>query len=219
VRQKLELRKLIFIAGLACFLVSAAPVRAQEAQPSLADAARQARKDKDKNAPPAKTVITEDNLSAGASAVTSKSGVEAASGAPMRSGGSASLEEAFARLETTEASLDRLEPMSKSELATTVLHGNSADFPNRSDWEDQLFAAKGVYVQRSRQLIAATKQLLANMEALQTEGQGKITPADPRVQSLTRKAQQLMQLASRTESAFQSVVTEGQNLALQAPPR
>jgi len=214
--RKLKLRKLSFVAGLAWFLVSSAPVRAQDAQPSLADAARQARKDKDKNAPPAKTVITEDNLSVAAAPSKSGAAAAGATGTPIRS---AALEEAYGRLEATEASLDRLEPLGKSELATTVLNGNAADFPNRSAWEDQLFSAKGIYVQRSRQLIAAMKQLLASMDDLQASGQGKIADNDPRVQALTKKSQQVMQLAGRTESAFQAVVTQGQNLALQAPPR
>jgi hypothetical protein len=97
------------------------------------------------------------------------------------------------------------------------LNGNTAGFPNRADWEEKLYSAKGIYVQRSRQLIAAMKQVLADMEALQSSGQGKIADNDPRVQTLTRKSQQIMQLAARTESAFQSVITEGQNLALSAP--
>jgi len=194
----------------------------------VADAARLARKDKDKtkdkDAAASKTVITDENLSAGAGAsvaaasASAKSG-NAASGAASASVRSSSLDEAYARLEATEASLDQLEPMGRAELAQTVLHGNTADFPNRSAWEEQLYSAKGTYVQRSRQLIAAMKQVFANMEALQSDGQGKIADNDPRVQALTKKSQQIMQLAARTEASFQSVVTQGQNLALQVPPR
>lgn len=232
-------QKLSFVAVLACFLVGSVPARAQDAaqdaqQPSVADAARQARKDrdkdkaKDKDAAPSKTVITDENLSAGTSV---SAGAGAGSGsassklsavAPSAAGSpgrSSSFEEAYARLEATEASLDRLEPMGRAELAQTVLHGNTADFPNRSDWEEQLYAAKGVYVQRSRQLIAAMKQIFADMDALQSGGQGKVADNDPRVQALTRKTQQIMQLAGRTEAAFQAVVSQGQNLAQQAPPR
>lgn len=231
--RKLRLQKL-GLTALACFFVSSLSVRAQDApqqdgsQPSVADAARLARKDKDKTkdkaAAASKTVITDENLSAGAGAsvaaasASAKSG-NAASGAASASGRSSSLDEAYARLEATEASLDQLEPMGRAELAQTVLHGNTADFPNRSGWEEQLYSAKGIYVQRSRQLIAAMKQVFANMEALQSGGQGKIADNDPRVQALTKKSQQIMQLAASTEAAFQSVVTQGQNLALQAPPR
>jgi hypothetical protein len=243
VSRMLRSQKLSFLAVLACFLVSSVPVRAQDAsqdaqQPSVADAARQARKDKDKDkakdkdAAASKTVITDENLSAGTSAnVGAGSGASAGSGsasskssnatagAASSPGMSRSFEEAYERLEATEASLDHLEPMGRAELSQTVLHGNTADFPNRSDWEEQLYAAKGIYVQRSRQLIAAMKQVFADMDALQSGGQGKVADNDPRVQALTRKAQQIMQLAGRTEAAFQSVVSQGQTLAQQAPPR
>jgi hypothetical protein len=225
VLRKSWLRKLSFVAVLGCFLVLSASVRAQDApQPSVADAARQARKDKDKDkakdkdAATSKSVITDENLSAGAGSASSKLG-DAAPSAASSSGRSSSLDEAYGRLQATEASLDRLEPLGSSELAQTVLHGNTADFPNRREWEDQLYSARDIYVQRSRQLIAAMKQVLANMEALQSSGQGKIADNDPRVQALTRKSQQIMQIAARTEAAFQSVVTAGQNLALQTPPR
>ena len=241
VSRMLRWQKLSFLAVLACFLVWSVSVRAQDApqdaqQPSVADAARQARKDKDKDkdkakdkdAATSKTVITDENLSAdtsvsaGASAGSGSASSKLSAVAPSAAGSpgrSSSFEEAYARLEATEASLDHLEPMGRAELAQTVLHGNTADFPNRSDWEDQLYAAKGVYVQRSRQLIAAMKQVFADMDALQSGGQGKVADNDPRVQALTRKTQQIMELAGRTEAAFQAVVSQGQNLVQQAPPR
>ena len=229
--RMLRWQKLSFLAVLACFLVWSVSVRAQDApqdaqQPSVADAARQARKDKDKDkdkakdkdAATSKTVITDENLSAdtsvsaGASAGSGSASSKLSAVAPSAAGSPG-------RLEATEASLDHLEPMGRAELAQTVLHGNTADFPNRSDWEDQLYAAKGVYVQRSRQLIAAMKQVFADMDALQSGGQGKVADNDPRVQALTRKTQQIMELAGRTEAAFQAVVSQGQNLVQQAPPR
>lgn len=218
-------RKLTIVLALGFFWASPAPAHAQDAQqPSVADAARAARKDKakDKDAAAPKTVITDENLAAGVGtgpAPTSSKLADAAPSLGGPSGPSSSLDPAWARLQATEASLDRLEPLGRSELAQTVLNGKTADFPNRSDWEEKLYAAKGIYVQRSRQLIAAMKQVLADMEALQSNGQGKIADNDPRVQALTRKSQQIMQLAARTEAAFQSVVTEGQNLALQPPAR
>jgi hypothetical protein len=221
----LALRKLSLLSAFGCFLAASAPVRAQDApQPSVADAARQARKDKDKpkdkDAPSSKTVITDENLAAGASVAPASSKLGgAAGGASAPSGRSSSLDPAWARLQATEASLDRLEPLGRSELSQTVLNGSAADFPNRGEWEEKLYSAKGIYVQRSRQLIGAMKQVLADMEALQSGAQGKIADNDPRAQALVRKTQQIMQLAARTEAAFQSVVTEGQNLALSAPPR
>lgn len=223
VSVKLTLRKLTLVSTLGWFLASSVPVCAQDApQPSVADAARAARKDKakDKDAPAPKTVITDENLSVGvgtAPASASSKLTDANPSAGGSSGRSSSLDPAWARLQATEASLDRLEPLGPTELSRTVLNGNTASFPNRGDWEEKLYSAKGIYVQRSRQLIAAMKQVLADMEALQSGGQGKIADNDPRVQTLTRKSQQIMQLAARTETAFQSVITEGQNLALSAP--
>ena len=135
------------------------------------------------------------------------------------SSGKGSLDEAYARLQATEASLERLEPLGKSDLAAIVLPGNTADFPNRAQWEDKLYSAKETYIERSRKLLEAMSQVLANMEALQSNGQEKVSSNDPRVQSLIRKTKQIMQLAAQTEAAFQSVISEGQNLALQPAPR
>lgn len=225
VLSKPTLRQLGFASALACFLASPPPAHAQDAQPSVADAARAARKDKDKSkvkdAPTSKNVVTDENLSAGVGSSAAPSSSKLSGGtspADGPSGRSTSLDPAWARLQATEASLDRVEPLGRAEVAQTVLNGNTADFPNRAAWEEKLYSAKGMYVQRSRQLIAAMKQVLADMETLQSGGQGKIADNDPRVQALTRKSQQIMQLAARTEAAFQSVVTEGQNLSLQSAP-
>jgi hypothetical protein len=70
-------------------------------------------------------------------------------------------------------------------------------------------------VARSRQLIAAMKEALLRMAALNS-GEQKISSNDPKVISLTRKTTQLMQLAGKTEAEFQGVVMEGRNLAAQA---
>ncbi len=126
----------VLVAAGIVILAAPAGVRAQtqDAQPSVADAARAAAAaKKDKSA--AKTVITEDSLGSGA-ALTSKTGGAAAAGTTQTSasgaassdaagGGmnSASLDAAWARLQATEASLDQLEPMGKSEVATRVLAG------------------------------------------------------------------------------------------------
>ncbi len=70
--RKLRLRKLSFLALFGGLLASSAVVRAQDAQPSVADAARQARKDKDKNGAPAKTIVTEDSIASGTVAGSAK---------------------------------------------------------------------------------------------------------------------------------------------------
>lgn len=191
---------------------------AQQGQPSVAEAARAARKDKDKAAAP-KNVITEDSLGSSAP-MTAKAGNDDAAGsasgdAPSGGANSASLDAAWARLQSTEASLDKLEPLGKSDVAMTVLNGNAADFPGRAEWEEKLYAEKTTYVARSRQLIAAMKEALLRMAALNS-GEQKISSNDPKVVSLTRKTTQLMQLAGKTEAEFQGVVMEGRNLAAQA---
>lgn len=198
---------------------------AQDGQPSVADAARAAaaaKKDKEKTA--AKIVITDDSLGSGTAVGPKAGGSVVAAGtassdsaAGDASGGtnSASLDAAWARLQATEASLDQLEPLGKSEVATRVLGGNSADFPGRAEWEEKLYAEKTTYVARSRQLIAAIKEALLRM-AQMNSGDHKLSPHDPQVVSLTRKTGQLMQLAQKTEAEFQGVVNEGRTLAAEA---
>ena len=200
---------------------------AQDAQPSVADAARAAaaaKKDKDK-ASAAKTVITDDSLGSGAgvappsAAGASDSGAKTGTAADSGDGGGmanqASLDAAWARLQATEASLDRLEPLGKSEVATTVLGGNSADFPGRAEWEERMYAAKTTYCARSRQLVMAMKEALLRMAEMNS-GDKKLSSHDPQVTSLARKTGQLMQLAQKTEAEFQSEISEGRALAARA---
>jgi hypothetical protein len=229
---RMELSKLgvaVSIAAVAAMLTAPCGfAQTQDAQPSVADAARAAaaaRRDKDKNST-AKTVITDESMRSGA-AVTSKAtgdGAASAGTAPVASGSasgdasgggmnSASLDEAWGRLQATEASLDKLEPLGKSEVATTVLGGNSADFPGRAEWEERMYAEKTTYVARSRQLIAAMKEALLRMAAMNTGDQKVTSSNDPKVVSLTRKTGQLMQLAQKTEAEFQGVISEGRALA------
>jgi hypothetical protein len=210
-------------------VMGAAPcgfAQTQDAQPSVAEAARAAaaaKKDKDKNSA-TKTVITDESMGSGASVSSKASGSGAAGGASAASGSvsgdasgsgmnSASLDEAWARLQATEASLDKLEPLGKSEVATTVLGGNSADFPGRAEWEEKMYAEKTSYVARSRQLIAAMKEALLRMAAMSSGDQKVTSSNDPKVVSLTRKTGQLMQLAQKTEAEFQGVIAEGRALA------
>jgi hypothetical protein len=219
----------LIAAGAVLLAAPCGFAQTQDAQPSVADAARAAaaaKKDKEKSAA-AKTVITEDSLGSGA--VTSKAaGASAAAGTTSASGSNAaagdagggtanaaSLDAAWARLQATEATLDRFEPLGKSEVATTVLNGNSADFPGRAEWEEKMYAEKTAYVARSRQLIQAMKEALLMM-AQMNSGDQKLSSHDPKVTSLARKTTQLMQLAQQTEAEFQGVVNEGRALASQA---
>ena len=208
----------VALAAIVAGAATASPLFAQDAQqgqPSVADAARAAAAaKKDKAAASSKTVITEDSIGSGA-IISSKAGNGTNStGAADPVDKFKSLDEAWGRLQVTQSALDQLEPLSKPELVNLVLQGNSTDFPNRAQWEDRLFAAKTSYVQRSRQLVGATQQLLADIADLQKQGQ--LQASDPRVQALAKKSKQLTQLATRTESDFQSVVNEGKNALLQA---
>jgi hypothetical protein len=199
---------------------------AQDAQPSVADAARAAaaaKKDKDKAAA-TKTVITEDSLGSGAAVALKTAGANSAGGttsgsnAASNSGGgsmnSASLDEAWARLQATEATLNQFEPLGKAEVGATVLGGFTGDFPGRTEWEEKMYAEKTAYVARSRQLIQAMKEALLQM-AQMNSGDQKLSPNDPKVVALTKRTTQLMQMAGKTEGEFQSVVSEGRALAKQ----
>lgn len=228
------LRKLSFLTALFCAAILCMPARAQEQQQSLADAARQARKDKsdrdkDKNAAKPK-VYTTDSLGGGNSSELSMGGLPtlkttegsgagaaAASGAadsggnlnpssmvPGAAGSSDPIAAAYEGLDKAQGALNRLEPMDRATLAKAALQSNDVDFPGRAAWEEKLYAAKQVYVSRSR-------QLLQQMQGLMNGAQSGAPQQD-----LMSRAQLLQQVATQTESAFQAVITEGQNLAKQA---
>lgn len=212
------LRKFSLLAAFAGIVMAAAPAHAQD-QPSLGDVARQNRKDKEKNGTTTpKTVVTDESLPSGGD--LGGLGVSDL-GEPNGDGKPGSLEMGLAGLSRAEAVLNKLEPLDRASLARVVLSGNTADFPNRSAREAKLFAAKQTYVSHSRQLIQQMRQLIATAEALKTDqgAQGKVNPDDPRVQEVIRKSQILIQDALRTESAFQAVVLEGQDLAKQGTTR
>jgi hypothetical protein len=214
---KSSIRRLSFFVVLACFLMGSFSARAQDAQPSVADAARQARKgkEKDKTAGSAKAVITDDNMSsAGGGSGVGGPGLAA----PELSGKADATDNPWAKLRETEVALDRLASLDRTQLAQLVLK-SSEDFPGRRDWEYKLFSAKVSYVGRSRQLVEAMKQALTEMESLQSQSHGKIDPNDPRAQELGARAQQIMKLTVDTEAAFQAVVGEGQSLAHPGKPR
>jgi hypothetical protein len=217
----------LITAGVALAAAPCGFAQTQDAQPSVADAARAAaaKKDKDKSANTAatKTVITEDSLGSGAAVTPKSAGANAAGGATSGSnaagngGGamnSASLDEAWARLQATEATLNQFEPLGKAEVGATVLGGYTGDFPGRAEWEEKMYAEKMAYVARSRQLIQAMKETLLQM-AQMNSGDQKMSPNDPKVMALTKRTTQLMQMAAKTEGEFQGVVSEGRALAKQ----
>jgi hypothetical protein len=205
------LRKMSFLAVLACVLIPSTPGYAQD-QPSLGDVARQARKDKEKNAAQPKTVITDDNLP------SSKAlGALGDLGSPRSAGDGSAMSKALEGLDRAESALNKMDPMDRTTLAKAALLDNDVDFPDRRRWEDKLYSAKQQYVSHGRELFREMRQILADVQSLQSQsGQRKVGPDDPHAKELLRRLQEIVQDAVRTENAYQSVVVEGWDLAKQA---
>jgi hypothetical protein len=213
------LRKMTFLASFLSLLISTTPSRAQEQpaqdQPSLADVARQARKDKEKNNAPVKKVITDDTL-------PSSKGLSGAGlgdlGSSQSSDSGSATARGLAKLEQAEAALDKLAPLDRVTLAKAALLDNDVDFPGRRNWEDKLYVAKEDYVSHGRELFQEVRQILKEIQSLKSSegGTGKLSPDDPRAQQMMRRIQDLVQDAVRTDRAYQAVVVEGWDLAKQA---
>jgi len=211
------LRPMSFLAALLWLIIPSTPCRAQDQtqdqaqpQPSLADIARQARKDKEKNAAKSKTVITDDTL-------PSSKGLGGLAGDLGGSQGrvdSNAMAKALAKVEEAEAGLKQLQTLDRATLAKAVLLDNDADFPNRRAWEDKLFAAKEHYVSHEGELIAELKQIVAQVQSRQ--GSGKLDPNDPSSQQMKNRLLDIVQDALRTEQEYRGVVMEGWDLAKQA---
>ena len=212
------LRPIGVVASLLWLALLATPGHAQDQsqdptqpqpQQSLGDVARQARKDKEKNAAKPKTVITEENMSS-SQGLTGMAGDLGGSQGGVDSGAMA---KALAKVEEAEAGLSKLESLDRATLAKAVLLDNNADFPNRRAWEDKLYAAKEHYVSREGLLIVELKQILAQVESL--KGQGKLDSKDPRAQQMKSRLVEIVQDAVRTEQDYRAVVMEGWDLAKQ----
>lgn len=179
-------------------------------QPSLGDIARQARKDKEKNAAKSKIVLTDETLpsSKGLGGLgdigSSSSGVD-----------SNAMAKALAKVEEAETVLRQLEALDRATLAKAALLDNDVDFPDRRAWEDKLFAAKEHYVSHEGELIVELKQIIAQIQS-RPAGQGKLDPNDPRAQQLKSRLLEIVQDALRTEQSYRAVVMEGWDLAKQA---
>jgi hypothetical protein len=213
--EAIVLRKLIFLAVFAGTFTPGVFGRSQD-QPSLGDVARQARKDKEKNTTPPKTVVTDENLPSGHDlgglGINDLGDVSVSSGAnPLEAG--------LAGLKRAEIALNKLAPMDRATLARAVLEGNNTNFPNRANWENRLYSAKQTYVAHSRELIQEMRDLLANAQSLKASGGEQVGPDDPRVQVLLRRTQEIVQDAVRTETAFRAIAMEGQDLAKQSASR
>jgi hypothetical protein len=205
------LRKMSFLAVLACALIPSTPGYAQD-QPSLGDVARQARKDKEKNAAQPKTVITDDNLPS-SKALGGLSDL----GSSKSAGDGSAMSKALEGLDRAESALNKMDPMDRTTLAKAALLDNDVDFPDRRRWEDKLYSAKQQYVSHGRELFGEMRHILADVQSLQSQsGQRKVGPDDPHAKELLRRLQEIVQDAVRTENAYQSVVVEGWDLAKQA---
>lgn len=209
-----------FLAALFWLAIFATPSYAQDQsqdqpppQPSLADVARQARKDKEKNATKPKTVITDENLpsSKGLSGLTG----DLASSSSQSGTDSSAMARALAKIAEAEAGLRQLETLDRATLAKVVLLDNNVDFPNRRAWEDKLFAAKEHYASHEGELIVELKEIIAQIQS-RPAGQGKLDPNDPRAQQLKTRLLEIVQDALRTEQVYRAVVMEGWDLAKQA---
>jgi hypothetical protein len=209
--EAIMLRKICFVAALTWVLIASTPGYAQD-QPSLGDVARQARKDKEKNAAQPKTVISDDNLP------SSKAlGGLGDFGSSKSAGDGSAMSRALEGLDRAETALNKLDPMNRTTLAKAALLDNDVDFPDRRRWEDKLYSAKQQYVSHGRELFREMRKILADVQSMQSQsGQSKLSPDDPHAKELLRRLQEIVQDAVRTENAYQSVVVEGWDLAKQA---
>jgi len=201
-----------FLAVLTWVLIPSTAGYAQD-QPSLGEVARQARKDKEKNAAQPKTVITDDNLPS-----SKVLGGLSDLGSSKSAGDGNAMSRALAGLERAETALNKMDPMDRTTLAKAALLDNDVDFPNRRRWEDKLYAAKQQYVSHGRELFREMRRIMSDVQSLESSqgGQRKVSPDDPRAKELLRRLQEIVQDAVRTDSAYQSVVVEGWDLAKQA---
>jgi len=213
------LRPISVVAALLWLALLATPGYAQvqsqdpapsQPQPSLGDVARQARKDREKNAAKPKTVITDESMSSS----QSLTGMAGDLGGSQGGVDSPAMSKALAKVEEAEAGLRKLESLDRATLAKAILLDNDVDFPNRRAWENKLYDAKEHYVSHEGQLITELKQILAQVQSWQT--QGKLDPKDPRAQQMKSRLVEIVQDAVRTEQDYRAVVMEGWDLAKQA---
>ena len=215
------MRPTTLLAAVLCLGFSGTPCSAQD-QPqdqsqaqtpqSLGDIARQARKDREKNANKPKSIITDDTLPSS----KTLSGLGDL-GSSQSAADSATMSNALSRLKEAESELDKLDTLDRATLAKAVLMENDVDFPNRRNWEDRLYSEKQHYVSHERELIVEVRKTAAQVESWKaSQGGQKLDPNDPRVQQLKSRVAEIIQDALRTEQDYRAVVMEGWDLAKQA---
>ena len=199
---------------LATSLFAAGTYAQDQQQPSLGEIARQARKDKEKNANAPKKVLTDDDIVPSSSKAFSGINDFGNSLSSGSSGDTSPLAKGFAAMNHVEEVLNKLEPMDRTTLAKLVLMDNDVEFAGRRAWEDKLFAAKQQYVSHCREIVRDGRQILEDAQTLKNaQGGAKVSPNDPRAQEMLHKVQALLQDAVRTDNAYQAVVMEGWDLA------
>jgi hypothetical protein len=218
-RTEVIVLRLSFLAALFWLAISSTPAFAQDqtqdqTQPSLGDIARQARKDKEKNAAKPKTVITEENL-------PSSKGLDGLAlgdlNSPQSGSDGSAMSKALSRLAEAESALNKLDTLDRATLAKVVLMDNDVDFPSRRNWEERLYSEKRHYVSHERELLVEIKQALAQAQSWKaSQGGQKLDPNDLRVQQLKGRVTEIIQDAIRTEQDYRAVVMEGWDLAKQA---
>jgi hypothetical protein len=185
--------------------------------PSLGDLARQAQKDKDKSDKPAARVITNDDLPSRSSSGRSSSASSTPGAGPGKvvqpgaTGTPETISTPAEGLEKIQSTLDEVDSLDRAALSSTVLDGNNSNFPGRAQWEEKLFAAKQTFVSQGRALLQKARQLEASAEGMKDIQD----PNDPRVKSFSAKLEQLVQENQQNSEAFQAVVAQGKELAIQ----
>jgi hypothetical protein len=239
------LRKLSLLALCGGVLVPWAATRAQDApQPSVAEAARQARANKDKSATQPKKVLTNDDVASGTSGssagtaalssitVPSAAEVSARENAVANGGGAgaASSANGFPSA-AAAAAAGGDDPMSKAWAGIANAEGSldrMAPLDRKAlakvvlEGNDVDFPGRAAWEDRlyaaKERYVAHSRQLIEQMKDLMAGAQAaQGAGADsPQGQDLMSRAQRLMADATSTENAFKSVMEEGQSLARQA---
>jgi hypothetical protein len=180
-------------------------------QPSLGDAARQARSQKSGTSP--KKVVTNDDISSASGLGVFGLGAGGSSGSAATPGGSPAPSQDLDKVESAIAKLDTIDQASLVKLA---LQGSDVKFPGRAAWEQRLAAARQDYVAQLRDLVREARQLEASAKILAASKSGQASENDPDVLRFKAQIKQLAENAVRIDAAFQAVVVEGRNRAAEA---
>jgi hypothetical protein len=214
-REATLLRKLNFVSCCAvlvlAFSMSLCSQDSQD-QPSLGDVARQARSQK--NTATSQKVITNDDISSNPGFGVSGMGQTSGSKATANSVGNESSSQDLDKVESAIAKMDK---MDRATLVKLALQDTNVNFPGRPAWETRLVAAKEDYVAQLRDLTRAARAIEASAKALVAAHSGQIQPSenDPDMLQLKARLKDLVQNAEHIDAAFQAVVLEGRNRALE----